>query len=165
MLGLVPAEGGQEAAFVGHVLAERVVDQVPARGRERHHPAPAVPCRAAARDEAAAFEAVDPLRHRSGRDHGVRGQLAGGPLEGLAGAAQRGQDAELAFAQAVSPVDEAQLLGEQRAQAVQAADDSLGGDVDVRPLAGPLGLDTGDVVEGATGAVGPVGLFRGMTSL
>jgi hypothetical protein len=55
----------------------------------------------------------------------VPGELAGRALVRIAGAAQRREDVELALAQAVAAVDDAQLLGEVGGEPVQPPDDAL----------------------------------------
>ncbi|GIH20624.1 hypothetical protein Raf01_87960 [Rugosimonospora africana] len=77
----------------------------------------------------------------------MRGQFAGCPLERFAGPPESGEDVELAFGEAMPPVDDAQLLGEVAGEAVQPADHTLWPHVDIRPFLGPCPLDEGDMIE------------------
>lgn len=140
-LGFGRCQHIQQVALVAHVVGERHVDQFASGSSEGDDPAALVIVGAAASDESGLLQAVDPLCHRSGGNHGVGGELAGCPFVGFAGASQRAQDIELPLAESIAAVDEAEFLGELGRQTVQSADHSLRGDVNVRSFATPVGLD------------------------
>lgn len=148
MRRLVRRQGVEQATLIAHVLREGLVDQLASRPGERDHPPSAVGGRTAAGDQTVAFQPVDALGHGAGGDHGVRRQLAGGAFERRSRTAQRGEHIELPLAQAVPPVDEAELLREQPGETVESPDHTLGAYVDIGAFARPLGLNAGDVIKG-----------------
>jgi hypothetical protein len=136
----------EEAAFVAHVLGERLIDQFPAGIGERDDSSTAVARAGTAGDESIAFEPVDAFGHRPRSDHGERGELTGCTFEGLAGSPEGGEDVELPLPEPVSPVDDAELFGEVVGEAVKPSDHALRSHVHVRSFAGPCLLDAGDMV-------------------
>lgn len=150
----------EDRAFVAHVFGERPVDQVAAGIGQCDHPRPAVSGRRAAGDQAAAFQPIDAFGHRAGGHHREGGQLAGRPFVRRPGAAKRGQHIEFALAQAVSPINQTEPLGQQRAQPVQPPDHALRTNIQVGPLSPPFGLNAGDMVQAGTGTL--VGILVGI---
>ena len=114
---------------------------------ESDHPGAAILRAATAGHEPGLLQRVDAFGHRAGGDHRELGELPGCSLVGCPGPAQCGEHVELSLGQAVSAVDDAELVGQVRRDAVQAADDALGRDVKVGAFAGPLLLDASDTVE------------------
>lgn len=126
---------------------EGAVDQLPAGRRERHDAPPPVRGGSPARDQADGYEAVDALRRRAGGDHRVRRELPRGPLERVAGPAERSEHVELPVPEPVLVIDDGELVEQHGREAVQAPERALGGDVEVRPLAPPGLLNAPDVVD------------------
>jgi len=137
----------EQAAFVAHVLAERLVDQFAAGVGEGDDPSAAVAGAPAACHQSVAFQSVDAFGHGPGGDHGERGEFPGCAFEGFTGPPECGEDVEFAFPEAVPPVHETQLFGEVAGEAMEAANHALRPYVQVRPFPGPGLLDAGDVVE------------------
>lgn len=151
--------------LVCDVVSERRVDHVPPFSRQGHHaPAPIIR-RCPARDQPRTLEAVDAFAHCTRRDHGVLRELAGGPFEGFTGAAQGSQHVELPLGEAVLAIDDRDLVCQERRESMQAPEDSLRRNVEVRALAFPLGLDAGNVVVAVIAVLAPGSVVAHSTPL
>lgn len=135
--------------LVRDVVGERRVDHAPPLDRQGHHAPAPILGRGPARDQSGPLEPVDAFAHRTGRDHGVLGEFAGCSLKGFTGAAQGGQHVEFPLGEAVFAIDDRDLVRQERRESMQAPEDSLRRNVEVRALAFPLGLDAGDMVASA----------------
>jgi probable blue pigment (indigoidine) exporter len=151
--------------FVRDVVGERSVDHPPPLRRQGHHAPAPILGRGPARDQPSALEPVDAFAHRTGRDHCVLGEFAGCPLEGFAGAAQGGQHVELPLGEAVFAIDDRDLVRQECRKPMQAPEDSLRRNVEVRALAFPLGLDAVNVVVAAIAVLAPGSVVAHSTPL
>lgn len=140
----------EEAAFVAHVLGERLIDEFPAGVGECDDSCAAVARAVTTCDQPIAFEPIDAFGHRPRGDHGEGGEFSGCAFEGFAGSPEGGEDVELPLPEPVSLVDDAELFGEVVGDAVKTSDNALRSHVHVRSFAGPCLLDAGDVVEAFT---------------
>lgn len=140
----------EEPAFIAHVLAERLVDQLPAGIGECDDTCAAIARAGTARDQPVAFEPVDAFGHGPRGDHGERGELSGRTFEGLTGAPEGGEHIELPLPEPIAPVDDTKLFGEVVGDAVQPSDHTLGPHIHVGSFTGPGLLDAGDMVEALT---------------
>lgn len=144
--GLLRLQLIEQASFVAHVLGERSVDQITTFRRQRDHATTSVAFADPAGDETRAYQPIYALGHGASGDHGEVGQLAGRAFEGFAGTPQRREHVEVALAEAMPAIDDAQLLCEGACEAMEAADHALRGDVDIGSLASPFLLNPGHVI-------------------
>src|SRR5690606_38541300 len=141
-------EQPHETVFVGDVVGEGRIDELPPAVGEADPPAASVGRVGRARHESRGLVAVDALGYGTRGYHRVPRELAGRKLEGSTRATQRREHVEVALAQAVLAIHGDQLVAQPIRPAVQAADDGLARRVEGRALAAPLILDAIDAVVG-----------------
>lgn len=90
---------------------------------ERNDPATSVVARAAACDQACSLQPIEPFGDGAGGHHRESGEFPRGAVIGFSRTTKCGENVELAFAQSVPPVDDAQILGQVSSNAVQAPGD------------------------------------------